>query len=266
MAVSFSAFDETVQLWISNRSFEMGDIAKDTWGTVMGLVLIMVGESRTDTLLTQAGWLRSRHLRGYFENPLSLLTLITAFAMSLLIFSSLLPELKDWATVVLLTFAGFAAFFAVLHLSQFRPAKYAIATIVIGAVAAQSYFFIKHRAEHIVYTGSGLTVYKGVPMYFFDLLIFPDGTFRPAPKKSKFFMRSRAFFLQQEADIILIGSGDHGEGGGGFPQQTVSQFLYNPYTKDGTQVIILKNAEACRLFNKLKSEQKDVLFVLHNTC
>ena len=71
--------------------------------------------------------------------------------------------------------------------------------------------------------------------------------------------------LRKGVDIIIIGSGMDGLGGKGFPDES-NFFKYNPFFKRGTQVIILKNSEACELFNRLKRENKNVLFILHNTC
>ena len=65
---------------------------------------------------------------------------------------------------------------------------------------------------------------------------------------------------------IVIGSGADGLGGRGFIKESAHQFIYNPHTQRGTQVIILKTPEACQVFNRLKRERKNVLFVLHNTC
>ena len=266
LAVSFSAFDETVQLGLSGRAFEMGDIAKDAWGAVMGIVLVYLGGSQPDSLRTHWRQLRHETVRGYLGNPASTMILLIALGFLFIGLASLLTELEHCTLIILLTVGGFVVFFVLFHLSQRKWVKYSLVAVLLVGLGAQSYFFVKHRAEYIVYQGPGLTVYKGIPIFFFDVMIFPDGTFRPVPKKHWFSLRDRKFFLKQETDIILIGSGTHGRGGRGFPEEAVSQFIFNPFTNDGTQVIILPNSEACPLFNRLKREKKDVLLVLHNTC
>lgn len=263
-ALSFSAFDECFQLGLSGRAFEMGDIAKDAWGSLMGMILLYLGENRFGALASGPKPLRHRRLRGYLDHPFSLLVVLTILTGLFLCFSSLLSEIAYWPHVVILTLVVFVITFSVLHVSQYRWTRYGLAAIALAAVVVQGYFFLKHRHEHIVYNGPGVVVYKGIPVVFFDVMIFPDGILRPVEKKLLFNWRDRAFFLKQKADIVVIGSGTEGVGGRGFPKEAVSQFIYNRYTRRGTQVIILKNAEACELFNRLKREQKNVLFVLHN--
>ncbi len=266
LATSFSAFDESFQLGLSGRAFEMGDIAKDVWGTIMGIVLVYVGGSSPAAL--RADWSRLRHkaLRGYLENPASTIILLTVLAFLFLCLASLLTEMAHCLLVVLLTVAGFIVFFLLFHLSQRRWVSYSMAAILLLALSAQTFSLIKHHADGIVCNTSGLVVYKGIPIPLFDVMIFPDGTFRPVPKKHSFSPRDRRFLLEQKTDIILIGSGVHGRGGRGFPEDAISQFIFNPFINDGTQVIILPNSEACQVFNRLKREGRNVLFVLHSTC
>ncbi|UCF34152.1 MAG: VanZ family protein [Phycisphaerales bacterium] len=266
LAVSFSTFDETVQLGISGRAFEMGDIAKDAWGSVMGIVLLYIGGSQPEALRAQWRQVRHETLPGYLENPASIATLLAVLGFLFVSFASLLGERSHWYLTVLLTVGCFVLFFVLLHLSQRRWVRYGLVTVLVAALGAQSYFFVKHRADYIMHNGPGLTVYKGIPAVFFDVMVFPDDTFRPVPKKHTFTYRDIKFFLKQETDIILLGSGTHGRGGRGFPQEARNQFMFNEFTKDGTQVIILPNSEACQAFNRLKSEGKNVLFILHNTC
>lgn len=263
-ALSFSTFDESFQLKLSGRAFEMGDIAKDVWGTVMGMVLLYLGENRFGPLLSGPKVMRHRNLRGYLDHPFTLLALLAIVTAQFLCLASLLPELADWTHVVILTIGAFGITFFLLHISRHAWAKYGLATIALAAVLAQGYFFVKHRDGYITHNGSGLIVYKGIPLPFFDVLIFPDGMFRPVEKRRLFGTRHQAFLLKQKPDIIVIGSGVAGTAGRGFPEPTVSQFIYNRHTQRGTQVITLKNAEACQLFNRLKRAQKNVLFVLYN--
>ena len=264
-AAAFSTFDETFQFNLSGRAFEMGDVAKDVWGATLGMVLLCLGEHRLGALRTHWKEARQLRLRGYLQNPLSLLILLIALALLLLCFSSLLNEFVYWELVLLLTIVGFAAFFLLLHVSQYRWPRYGLWLILSVGLIMQCYFFARHRGDNIVHNRPGLVVYKGIPLYFFDVMIFPDGTFRPVEKKAYFSARDRQFFMKQKTDIILIASGAHGEGGRGFPKDAASQFVYNPFIERGTQVMSLKTPEACRVFNRLKREQKNVLFVIHNS-
>ena len=266
VAVLFSSFDETCQLYISGRAFETNDIAKDAWGSLLGMVFLYLGGQQAPILLARWKQFRQPRLREYVENPFSLLILLILLTFLFLFFAALLTDLKYTAHSILLTLGVFALLFLLLHLSQYRVAKYILIAAFSVAVLAQSYSFLTYDRDHVVYHNHGLTMYRGIPIVFFDMMVFPDGTFRLVDKKQHFSPRDQMFFLRQKADIILIASGPEGQGGRGFPRQTVSQFIYNPYTKRGTQVIILRNSEACPLFNRLKQEQKSVLLILHNTC
>jgi VanZ family protein len=263
-ALLFSTFDEAFQLRMSNRVFDIGDIAKDVWGTLTGVVLIQIVTSPPGTLLSDLRHFRHRRLRAYLQRPLHLLVLLFALSLLLLVFSSLLTEARYCLLVILFTLSGFGVVFVVIHVSQYRWGKYGLLTALVVAVAVQGYFVYRHRADYIVHNRPGLTVYKGIPIPFFDLLIFPDGRFRPVDRKEYFNVRDQRFLLEQEPRILLIGSGAAGRGGRGFPKTGVSQFMYNPHTQRGTQVIILRTPDACRVFNRLKRERKHVLFVLHN--
>lgn len=265
-AMSFSCFDETFQMHMSNRVFDMCDIAKDVWGTLLGMVLILLGGNQARALT--ARWRQIRHpkLKGYTKHPFSLLILIFVFALLFLCFSSLLTDSVHWKSVILLTVGTFALFFILFHASQYKWGKYGLILTLTVGLLVQSYFLVKHHSDGIIHNQYGLTVHKGIPIPFFDLMIYPDGGFRLVDKKHYFNQRDQTFFLKQRTDIILIGKGMYGKGGKGFPEETPVQFIYNKYTHQGTQLIILKNTEACRLFNRLKREGKSVLFILHNTC
>ena len=209
-ALLFSTFDEAFQMNISSRAFEMNDIAKDGWGALMGMVLIYVG---TDQSCVPPGGSRSfRHanLRGYVEHPHSVLLLLIVLTFLFLWLAALLTDLSYWLLTIVLAVSGFAALFLLFHISQFRWGKRALLVILFCGALAQTYSFFTYRAEGIVYNRYALTVYRGIPIPFFDVMIFPDGSFRLVDKKHYFPARGRAFLLRQKADIILIGSGAEG--------------------------------------------------------
>jgi len=266
VAMGFSTFDEAFQMRLSSRVFDISDIGKDVLGTLLGMVLIYLGGRQASTLLADWKLIRHRRLGDYLRHPFSLLILMSVLAYLLLIFSSLMSDFEHWPLVVTFTVAGFTLFFLLFHISQYRWCKYALLLVLGVAIVVQSFFYVRHRADYVVHNQYGLTVYKGIPIVFFDVLIFPDGSFRLVDKKHYFNSRDQRFLLKHKPDILLIGSGSEGLGGNGFFEKTVNQFVYNHFIERGTQVIILKTPEACELFNRLKREGKNVLFVLHNTC
>lgn len=266
IAILYSAFDEAFQRHMTNRVFDISDIAKDSWGSVMGMVLLLVGGRHSDALLKD--WRKLRHARiaDYFRHPMTLLLLMTALTLILVFVGSLLTEYEYLGTVILITLGIFLVLFAIWHLSQYRIAAYVMLSLFTLGLAAQTYSFVRHRDEYITHNRYGLTVYKGIPLPFFDIIFYRNGTFRMVDKKHSFNQLDRSYFLQQYPDIIVIGSGAHGKGGQGFPRPIPSQFILSPFTKRGVQVIILETPKACEVFNRLKKERKNVVFVLHNTC
>jgi VanZ family protein len=264
-ALLFSSFDEGFQWRMSSRTFDTSDIAKDGWGAVIGMSLLYLGENPTGALLRNWRPLRHPTLRGYFTHPFSALLLCFLFVLSLLSFSSVLSESRYTLLVAAFAIAGFAVLFLILHVSQFRWGRRVFLAILALLVLVQGYFFLRYRDQNMVHNQPGLIVYKGIPVPFFDVMIRPDGRLRIVDRKKYFYARDRQFFMKQRPDILVIGSGANGTGGRGFPKEEIHQFDYNPNLERGTQVIVLPNGEACRVFNRLKKERKNVLFVLHST-
>lgn len=265
-AMLFSTFDEGFQWFLSSRIFDAGDIAKDIWGAMIGITLINVGV--TGELACREAWreLRQPALKAYLHRPASLYTLLFAFGLILICVSALLTNTEYLLQVILISGGCFLFFFVLFHLSQYRPVKFALWGAALLLLVVQGFFFVRHRGDQVVHNSHGLIVYKGIPIPFFDVMIYPNGLFRPVDKKHMFNSRDRTFLLRREVDIILIGSGTKGRGGKGFPEKAVSQFIYNANLQRGTQVIILRTAEACQEFVRLKREGKNVLFILHSTC
>jgi len=265
-AILYSSFDEAFQRHMSNRVFDISDIAKDSWGSVIGMVLVLAGGRHSPELF--ADWKRLRHkrLRDYLRHPMTLLVLMAVLSFLLVAVGSLLSDYEHLATTILITLAIFAVLVIVLHCSQYRFCKYALLAVLVVGVLAQGYFYLKYRNDNITYNRFGLTIYKGIPLPFFDVMFFPDGSFRLVDKKHNFKQFDRQFFLQQPMDVLIIGSGAQGRGGNGFPRKVISQFIYSPFSQRGVQVIIQETPAACKIFNRLKKERKNVLFVLHNSC
>ena len=266
IALGFSVFDETFQRYLSSRVFDIGDNAKDLWGALMGIVIVHVGGPDGPEICRNWRPLLHRRLRDYFAHPVSSLLVMFLFALLLVCNGSLLSDFENLFPAVALTVIEFVVIFVLVHVTQFRPGRYAVAALLVIAAGAQAWAYAKYRSENIVYNAYGLTVYKGMPIPFYDLLIFPDGSFRPVDKKHYFNSRDQRFFLRFETDILLIGKGTPGLGGQGFDETGPYHFVFNPYTRKATQIIILPTEDACRVFNRLKEEGKNVLFVLHNTC
>ena len=270
-ALCISTFDEIFQLFMTNRIFDISDIAKDLWGTIIGLIIIFIviekgrmikSDNHPKKNLYKPVWrIRHRKIKDYFIQPFSLLFLEIIFTYILLLFSSLLTDASCRKFAVLFTIIGFLIFFFILHNSQ----KKIFRIIFIGLICIQIISFIIFFNQNIVYSSKRLTIYKGIPIPYFDIMIYPNGTFRLVDKKMVFNERDRRTIYQEAEDILLIGNGYEGKGGKGFPKETEMQFIFNPAKKKGLQIIILKTPEACKEFNRLKQEGYNVLFINHTS-
>lgn len=266
LAMLYSSFDEAFQMRMANRIYDIGDTAKDVWGVCTGLIVLYMIRSTPRELRADWKKVRWRRIADYFRHAPSVCILLIVFGLIFVSVSSLLTERIYVGHVLAITFAAFILFFLLFHISQFKWGAAGLTILFAVVLVGQSYFFIKYRSENIIHNRYGLTIYKGIPILFFDGLVLPNGSFRLVDKKHHFNHRDQRFLLKQGTDIILVGSGDKGKGGHGFPEYRVSQFIFNPFIERGSQVIVLTTPEACRVFNRLKREGKSVLFVLHNTC
>jgi len=265
-AVLMSLFDETFQYFMSDRVFDISDIAKDALGVYCGLILVLfVTESYGTIKLTRQS-ITQRRLKGYLRNPLSALVLVGALALSFILISPLLTEHEYWHFCLLACFGLFFIVMLIIHLFQFRLFKTAFISLGLAVMLLLSGSYAVNSSRNITYNSYGLTIYKGIPLPFFDIIIYPNGSFRLVDKKHYFRVQDKNYFLKQGADIILVGSGAEGKGGKGFDEGVGTHFIFNKYTLKGAQVIILPTPDACRKYNKLKKAGKSVLFVLHNTC
>ncbi|MDM7916423.1 MAG: VanZ family protein [Candidatus Eisenbacteria bacterium] len=267
-AFLYSVFDETFQMFLSARVFDVGDIAKDVWGALAGILGVYFAVRKPDEIRRDWKSIRHERIADYFRSPASVLTLLFAWGILFVMVSSLLTDPPYAFTVVAITASVWLLFFAALHGSRMRWGARILAGGAILALLALGTSFAVHRGDAIGSHRYGLTVYRGIPIPFFDVMFFPDGSFRLVDKKHFFRDRDRALLWKKQSDILLIGSGYRGEGNGGlgFPERTKSQFVWNRFSCRGTQVIILPSGEACRLYNRLRAERKSVLFVLHATC
>jgi len=260
-----SIFDEAIQILISNRIFDVCDIAKDIWDSVIGMIVIFFVVEQGKII--KKGWrLRQKKISDYIKNPLSLLFLEMIFAYLLLLISSILSHNEYLGEAILFSFISFVVFFFIFHNLQRKKFRITVISFVVTILLLQTIFFIKYRNSNIVYNRKGMIVYKGIPIPYFDIMIFPDGTFRLVDKKIYFNQKDKVNRIFKYAnDILLIGSGENGEGGMGFiDEQRETQFIFNSQKKLPLQVIVLKTPDACKEFNLLNNKGYDVMFIIHN--
>jgi len=264
-AISVSTLDEIAQVPLSNRVFDVCDIAKDMYGSVLGNIFVFF-------VLDNARILKSKFklthptVKGYLENPLTVLFYEYIFVFIFLVITSTLSEMEYFQLSVLIPIGIFLLLWLCIHLLQFKISRWIVIGLFSISVISLGISISINFNKGITYNKYGLTVYKGIPIPFLDVMIFEDGSFRLVDKKHVFNKRDQMTILTKCTDILLIGSGAEGKGGLGFPENKPVQFIFNINTGQMTQVIILRTPEACKIYNRLKKENKNVTFILHNTC
>ena len=266
LAAGCSIFDEYFQMHMSGRVFDTSDIAKDGWGSLIGMGILLFGPSRAGVGAGSWRRLRQRTLGGYLEHAPSVWVLLLALGYLFLLFGSVLTEPRYAGWVLLFTISSFTGLFLVFHLSRARTARWVMLGLAGGAVAVLAGSCLRQDRATIISGRSGLTFFRGLPVPAFDVMLRSNGSLRLVDKKHFFNHRDKTFLNRQKADVLLIGAGYEGQGGKGFPHASGSRFIYNPFLQDATQVIILRSEEACRRYNELKKQKKNVLLILHTSC
>jgi VanZ family protein len=263
LALGVSTLDELAQVPLSNRIFDLGDIAKDLWGAMIGVFIIyFILENGS---IVKNGWkLRQRTIIEYTKNPLSLLFVLFILSLLFMVIASLLTETTLILPAVLITLLLFGAVFVIIHLTQFKLWRNLILAIFALLFVIQAYSFSTHFNDNIVSTSKFILNYKGIPIIFFDVMIFPDGMFRLVDKKTEFNQRDQQTIIQKCQNIVIFGTGSEGEGGKGFPFSEETQFILNELNKKGVQIILQNNKAACATYNRIKKEGKRPALIYHN--
>ena len=258
-ATLISTTDETLQLNLTNRIFDISDIVKDMLGAVLGIIFVFFVYENGKII--EKGWkIKHRKLKDYFRNPLSLLFLEFLFTLIFLYFSSILTEKTVRINSIFISLFVFVVIFLFIHFSANKIIRF----FLVFLIFAQIISFLVFMHKNIIYNSRFLTIYKGIPIPYFDLMIFENGMFRLVDKKTFFNSRDKERICSYADDILLLGSGEEGKGGKGFPKNEVMQFYVNKVKKKILQVITLRNQEAVPLFNDLKKQNKKVVFILHH--
>ena len=258
-----STLDETLQFFTVDRVFDIHDIAKDLWGCSIGLTLIFfIFENKK--IQKSEKLLDPRSVKEFLKNPMACLLILLIFASVFLIISSLLSENKYFYLAISLTMLFSLSIVICLYLLRFKRFKLILISMMTLLFVIQSFYFIRHRSDNFTYAKKYLKVFKGIPIAFFDFLIFPDGSFRLVDKKEHFFKTDMKTMMKSNPDILLVGSGSYGQGGKGFPEERPVQFIFNENKGQMVQVITQKTSEAITTYKRLIKEGKKVVCVIHN--
>lgn len=262
-ALFVSALDELIQVFLTNRIFDPCDIAKDSWGTLMGLVIIFV--IIFNGRIFKEGWIfRHRNIKDYFRHPVTSFFLLFVITYLFLIISSILTESRYLPVLFSIITGTWLLFFLVLHYSQFKITGWSMLGIFITSVVLLGINIYKNRAGFIQSKSVSLVIYRGIPIPYFDVMIFPDGRFRLVDKKLDFTNMDKKIIFGKNPDILLLGTGSRGKGGNGMGEEKEVQFIYNTRFKRAVQLVKLKTPEACETYNRLKKSGYSVQFIINN--
>jgi VanZ family protein len=265
-AIGMSLFDEVFQYFMSGRVFDISDITKDALGLYCGLILVLFVTETYGTIELKEHSVTHPRLKDYFKDPLSALVMVGILTLSFVLVSPLLTAHENIVHCLLIGFALFFIIMFVIHFSQIRWFKIGFISVALLIVVLMAGSFFVNSDKGITHNANGLTVYRGIPLPFFDVIIYPNQSFHLVDKKHLFNRTDRDYLMEHTGDILLIGSGSTGQGGKGFDLEVGTYFIFNNFTFKGTQIIILPTPDACEKYNQLKADGKSVLFVLHNTC
>jgi len=263
MALTISSFDEMIQIPLSNRVFDIGDVSKDLWGTFVGLIFVfMIIEN--GSMFAHPFKLRHPKLKDYRVDSDSLFFYLFLFALLFMAFTAVLTDTSYLFQAVGYPVSLFLLIFGLVHFSQYKKARVVVVAIILFVVGGLTLLQVRYHDKGIVTLNDNLILYNGIPVYYLDILIYPDHTFRPVDKKDFFNQRDKRTIKQFSEDILLIASGTNGYGGRGFFVNKQSGFVYNKFKDRGLQVIILKNDMAFAEYNRLMEEGKRVTFIVKN--
>ncbi len=262
MALTMSLSDELIQVFISDRVFDLSDVAKDLWGCLTGLAFINFVAFEFKYINFKNFWPQGKN---HFSNyPAWILSLEFIFAIIFLNVSSVLSDAVYVKQVIFLTLVFFAFFFLIFKLLSGKTGR----KIVIGAASLIVILLTLTLtlSESKVKSGSeNLFYYKKIPIAYFDVMIYPNGMIRAVDKKTHFNTRDQQKINSIGPDILILATGSKNQGGKGYHDQKKVEIRYNPIQNKVYQIIKLPNKEAFKLYNRLIEENKKILMIVHNS-
>jgi len=262
-AFIISTFDEMIQIPLSNRVFDLGDVSKDLWGTMIGLVFVFV-IIENGNIFTRSFKLRYPKLKDYLSDTTAIFFYLKLFALLFMAYTSVLSDIRYLFQAVAFPLVIFLVFFLFIHWSQFKI-RWVLWILMAAMLSGLVILQVKYHSKGVVAINNHLFLYKGIPIYYLDVLIYPNQTFRPVDKKEFFNQRDKKTIKKLSDNILLIAAGTGRDGGKGFfHTDKISYFVYNEFRQKGMQVIILENKSAFEQYNRLMGEGKRVTMIVKN--
>ncbi|PLX11182.1 MAG: hypothetical protein C0598_08740 [Marinilabiliales bacterium] len=262
-ALEISTLDEFLQIPLSNRIFDLGDVAKDLWGTLIGLFFIYF-ILENGKIFKNKWRFRQKKIKEYLKSPVALFVFLFIISYIFMLVSSVLTDTEYLIQAIMITLFLSIAILSLIHLTQFSRAKYFIIVIFGLAFTLLIFSFIKNYDKNISYSKNSILIYKGIPIVYFDVIIYPNGMFRIVDKKTSFNMRDQQTIWANSENIIVVASGQEGKGAKGLRSSNEIHFEFDKTKGRGIQIIPQKNSDAVKTFNRLKSDSKRPLLIYNN--
>ena len=251
--------------FISNRIFDLSDVAKDLWGLWLGNIVIFFLINNGE--IWKQFKIYHKTAKEYFSSPLSLILLQGVFSFIFMYFSAKLTDSIYWLELALLVIIFCIIAFYLIHFSQ----KKLIRKIIISAfsllIISLSISFIINKDMGISSISDGIIIYKGLPIIYFDLLLTPDGGIHLVDKKEHLKKGDFLKLYDFQPDIIITAHTEQGNSPNRlyhYNPMKNTYFTYNPYTKTGVQILNLNYVDAIKEYNRL-SKIKRTAIVIHNS-
>lgn len=261
-AFCISLFDEIIQVYISNRVFDLSDVGKDMWGVLVGQCFVQF--VLLNGVFMKPVAIRQKKLSNYVKQPFTLLFHQAVFTLVLLQVSSTLSDAALWPYVFLIVIPAYLFIWLCIHAGNQPVMRWLLRFVFAFLLVYVTYAQFSGNAP-VKRITDNVFVYKGIPFVYFDLMIYQNGSFRIVDKKTSFNMRDKQKIHHIDPDILLIGSGSKSQGGKGFNEQKLFEFNANYFKSTIFQVIRLPNKDAIKTYNRLIRENKQVLFIIHNS-
>ena len=258
--VLISIFDETAQIFISGRVFDICDNGKDIWGMVVGLIVVLLFTKPRDEKIR----FLHRNILANLKHTWSAIFILLLFSYIFLNIASVLTETRYLVEVMIWTFVVCLPIISAIYLCQFKVPRIVIIAMLSALLIMGIITINNNKTNIIIQKEAGVLSWRGINVPWFDLMIQTNGVPRLVDKKIYFNKKdkiNRIYGLSE--DILIMGSGTKGHGAMGFTAGN-SNFVFNPITRRPLQILIYPNIQACRIYNQLISEGKKAMIIIHN--
>jgi len=255
-----SIFDETAQIFISGRVFDICDNGKDIWGMVVGLIVVLLFSKSRDEKIR----ILHHNVLANLKHTWSAIFILVLFSYIFLSIASILSEKRYLVEVMIWTVGVFLPLISVIYLCQFKVPRIVIVVLLGMLLIAGIITINNNKTNIIIQKEAGVLSWRGINIPWFDLMIKSNGMPRLVDKKIYFNKKDKINRIYElSEDILIMGSGTRGQGGMGFTTGN-SNFVFNPITRRPLQILIYPNIQACRIYNQLISEGKKAMIIIHN--